>query len=285
MKSLQVYICEKSERYKEQFSFVLSLANCIEQELKNNPNETGFTFDKSDLEDNGFKFMFFETIKIIHANENKYNTYYTKYNKDKKIFDTIGININFKTNNTYYKIAKVLSHELTHAYEDFNRHINNRETLKDFYNRKEEDFGQNTFNYKKTLKPDFEVFRTILNNISKIEQNAYLSELEVELETSNFDIFKYKTFDESRKAALKIIFNNKNSAYKIYLDALDIISNLSKTDKENLKNVYNDINKSNFDANTVYKKVYNVLDKILTKIEKIILEIFTKYYNKRMEQK
>lgn len=284
MKSLQVYICEKLGKFKEQDSFILSIANNIATILDENPYPItkDFTFDEQTLIDNDFKFLFFKNLKIIHANENKYNTYYTKYNDKERIFDIICININLKTNNTYNKLAKTLTHELTHAYDDFTRHINNEEILKDYYNRESK---ENTFNYNKTLKSDNKKYRMLLNNLSEPEKYAYLNELDIELESSNFDIFNYNTFDDAYKGALDIIFKNENSPYKIYLDGLDLMNELAKNNKEIFINVYNDVNNSNLDFDEIYDKLDDELYDILNEIEDKIKELFNKYYNEKMNKK
>lgn len=284
MKSLHVYICEKLGKFEEQDSFILSIANNMATILDENPYPItkDFTFDEQTLIDNDFKFLFFKNLKIIHANENKYNTYYTEYNDKKHIFDIICININLKTNNTYNKLAKTLTHELTHAYDDFTRHINNEEILKDYYNRESK---ENTFNYNKTLKSDNRKYRMLLNNLSEPEKYAYLNELDIELESSNFDIFNYETFDDAYKGALDIIFKNENSPYKIYLDGLDLMTELAKNNKEIFINVYNDVNNSNLDFDEIYDKLDDELYNILNEIEDKIKELFNKYYNEKMNKK
>lgn len=284
MKSLQVYICEKLGKFEEQDSFILSIANIMATILDKNPYPItkDFTFDEQTLVDNDFKFLFFKNLKIIHANENKYNTYYTEYNDKERIFDIICININLKTNNTYNKLAKTLTHELTHAYDDFTRHINNEEILKDYYKR---DSKENTFNYAKTLKSDNKHIRILLNNLSEPEKDAYLNELDIELESSNFNIFDYETFDDAYKGALNIIFKDNNSSYKIYLDGLTLLDNLkTNKDKENFKNVYNDVNNSKLSFDEIYDKVDDDLYNILNEIEEKILELFKDYYNKRINK-
>lgn len=277
MKSLQNYIIEKFGMFKEQDELVLTIANAIYEDIKENGIKLGdeYPFTKKFLEDYDFKFIFFDELYIKYTKNNTaYNLRESKFNEEKYMFDVIEIDIDFKVYNTYPKIAKALTHELLHAYEDLHRRINKVDSLLDIFK-----------GYNKTLKTDNKFYRTLLNNLNKIEQRAYINELTIELEANKFDISKYNTSDEGYFDALE--FFAKNSSYGIYIEGMDVLEKLSTASddkKQEFVNVYNDVYNSNVNFDIIYKRLIKIYKNIINKFKKRISDIFKYYYKKHSEQ-
>lgn len=279
MKSLQTYINEKFGMFKEQDELVLTIANAIHEDIKENGIKLGdeYPFTKNFLEEYDFKFIFFKELYIKYTKNNTaYNLKESKFNEEDCMFDVIEIDIDFKVYNTYPKIARALTHELLHAYEDLNRRINKVDSLQDVFDN---DF------YKKTLKSDNKYYRTLLNNLDKVEQRAYINELSIELETNKFNIFKYSTFTEAYNAAM-MLFATKSS-FKIYIEGHNVLQKLytaSDDKKQEFVNVYNDVYNSNVNFDVIYKRLIKIYSDILNKFRKRILNIFLDYYKKHSEK-
>lgn len=279
MKSLQSYIIEKFGMFKEQDELVLTIANAIYEDIKENGIKLGdeYPFTKNFLEEYDFKFIFFKELYIKYTKNNTaYNLKESKFNEEDCMFDVIEIDIDFKVYNTYPKIARALTHELLHAYEDLQRRINKVDSLQDVFDN---DF------YKKTLKTDNKYYRTLLNNLDKVEQRAYINELPIELEANKFDIFKYNTFEEAYIGAIK--FFATKSSFRIYIEGHNVLQKLYKAsddEKQKFVDVYNDVYNSNVNFDIIYKRLIKIYADILKKFRKRILDIFKDYYKKYSEQ-
>lgn len=279
MKLLELYINESLGKFKGQNTFILKTAKSIYNKLQSIDNIENFKvkLSKQYLQKCGFKFIFFNDIFIKFGYNTQYNLKYSKFDKDNNIMDLVHIEINFYEYDNYQKIARALTHELLHAYEDFNRNLNNKDSLQNAYDKK----------YKKTLSNENIEYGVLLNNITKIEQNAYLNELNIELPTSKFNIFDYNTFDEAFDAAKKKVFIN-SSTVQVYNDVLNKIQEIydgTPEEQDKFTNTYNKINNKNWKFNKIYNKVNNVLIKIFDKIDKRILDIFKEYFDLQMKSK
>lgn len=279
MKGITQYIIERLGKFKEQEELSLSIANGIYSDIQ----ETGLNEDskwkitKEFLEQHDFKFVFFNTlhIKQINKPDAGYNLGQTKFNENENMFDKIEIDIDFRLYNTYPKIARVLTHELLHAYEDLQRRINNKETLDDVFKKG---------SYSKTLKKNYKFYRTMLNNLHDIELRAYMNELTIELEAIEFDINNYATFDEAYKDAF--MWFAKNSSFNTYISGMNTIQKLygaSDKEKQKFVNVYNDVYDSNVNFDIIYKRLIKQYTKILKEYRKRILDIFNDYYKRHSE--
>ena len=279
MKGITQYIIERLGKFKEQDELSLSIANAIYGDIQ----ETGLKKDseweitKEFLEQNNFKFIFFNTLYIKQLNkpDARYNLNQTKFNENENMFDEIEIDIDFRLYNTYPKIARVLTHELLHAYEDLQRRINNKETLDDVFKKG---------SYSKTLKKDHKFYRTMLNNLHDVELRAYMNELTVELEAIEFDIDDYATHDEAYKDAL--IWFAKKTSFNSYILGMNTIQNLygaSNEEKQKFVDVYNDVYDSNVNFDIIYKRLIKQYTKILKEYRKRILDIFNDYYTRHSQ--
>jgi len=173
---------------------------------------------------------YFNTIYINYENLNNDNGQYEmNIDKDNLIdnkFDYITINVNYNLEKE--KIYDKIEHELTHAYDDLQRHINNSDSLyikaiKDKY------YSLNNFISNNDFERDV---KNLLYLLDKSEQNAYLAQFDGILGNK-----KYKNIQQ----AYNKIYDSK--LYKEIKDFTYLVE-------------YND-DKINKDICKLYRKIYN----------------------------
>ena len=274
-------ILEKYGSYIEQKELLIDLTKELYNIIRNNEPENTIQLDKKDL--NEYSNIFFSSLIIHLTNKTGYAPKESNYLASDKIFDKIVIYINVDEYFEYTDILKCLMHEMLHAYNNYKSYISNAEfNLTELTNK-------NTSYYKTIFGGSISVeniCKRILNNIRQWEQNAYISELSVELENNKFDINKYNTAQEAYKAAYEIFKNSDTfvqySTLWSYL--INLNSKGNEKDKKEFEDTYNDINNTLKTFNQIYKKLDGLFNKILKKIESKIPKIFYDYYQQELEK-
>lgn len=218
-----------------------------------------------------FENIFFEELIIIYNTTcNSYYDLSSKYNNDTKLFNQIKIYINNEENKTYNDILVSVVHELTHAWEDYNRRI--KDDKLSLYNL------TNTTNYKELISHinsfnDFsDLCAKILYMFKGFEKNAYLSELSCVLTDTDKKINNYKD-------ALNIFYKtNTFQEYYILYEAFKKFYN-----EHDFVNYYQK-NVENITANKIFKKLNNQFIKVFNKISSIVPKIFYNYCLNKEEQ-
>ena len=239
------------------FSFLVKNKN-------NYKNKIVFVFKNSEF--NGLKNIFFGQLElsiIIDPKNNGNGAYINQYsnlNKNTSLFDKIHTTIFTDTYLSEFEIA--LQHELTHAYEDWNRQLKGdnyfaKKTTTDFYSLLQKNISDD--NVKIFLKDA--LYFTL-----GIERNAFVSELTAFLK-------KNKNVIKSPTDALRILKQNQN--YQTY-KALYVI--ITEYENENIPvdianyitSEYNRICKTNLTTNKVFKKLKHLIQKSINKFDTII---------------
>lgn len=274
-------ILEKYGTYIDQKELIIELAKSIYDIVRNKEPEDIIELDKNDVE--GFSNIFFNKLIIKLTKNTGYLANKSKYSEKDKLFDQVVIDIDTNEYKTYDDIVKCLMHEMLHAYNEYNSYLKNSPTkLKDLTNIKS--------SYSKTIDIEDELSvsdmcKKILNTIRKWEQNAYISELSVELENNRFDLSKYHTTNDAYKAAYDIFTNSDTfRQYSLLWSWLLKLKSDGKEEQEAFANTYNDINSTNLTFNKIFKKIDSQFDKIMLKIESKIPKLFYDYYEEHLKQ-
>lgn len=207
-------------------------------------------------------------IEILYINDDNlilkagYNFRDSKLKNNK--FNPLGLIVNNACIDDK-NIKSILAHELQHAYEDYNRRVNNKLSLYDVvYN------FQFPKNKPGTYKGNKNKLSYILYFIRKVEQNGYISQLNKELKQNRNkfvyidDIYNFiKTTDT---------YDNYSCCIK-WID--DIINVKNKQEQENILqyceelsvykfNTFNQLTKFLItNKNKILKKFYNIVPKII----------------------
>ena len=269
LKSKEYYLNEKYGTYDSEVDFVISLSKYILDDLKES-DSFSYTIKKEDLEEAGFYNIFFKEITIKVGNS--YTTGFintVKYDEKSRLFESILITINNKEYNDFDNLLKVLTHELTHAWEEYGRYINNSELKLSDLSNKESSYVENVF--KKPDNDGEKICKTILYFLTNFEINAYISELSTVLEKEGLEIKDYNDALNHFK---------KTDIWINYSKILDIIENLDEKYKEDFKNYYNRINKTSLTFNKIQKKLLDKCKKVFNKISTLIPKIYYEWYTK-----
>jgi hypothetical protein len=146
------------------------------------------------LIDKGLENIFFKDIVIVYSpTKNSYYNARENFDNDSKLFDEVKIYINSEENRDYKDILTSLVHELTHSWEDYNRHLDGVDSLYKLTNKDSkyaisslEDYNaEEVEDILKELVKKFDYLST------SFERNAYASELRAYLEANREDIHGY----------------------------------------------------------------------------------------------
>ena len=275
-------IFEKNGSYIGQKELLIDLSKEVYNIIRNHEPENTIQLDKNDL--GSYSNIFFNSLVIYLTNKTGYNSKESNYLDNDKLLNKVVIYIDTTEYFEYTEILKCLMHEMLHAYNNYKSYLTNAKfNLTDLTNK-------NSSYYKTIFAKTFsveDVCKRILNNIRQWEQNAYISELSVELENNKFDINKYNTTQEAYKAAYEIF--KKSDAWTQYSTLwkyLMLLNSQNKNSSDRLKfqTIYNRINNSNLTFNQIYKKLDGLFNKILKKIESKVPKIFYDYYQQELEK-
>lgn len=263
------YINEKYGTYDGEVDFVLILSEYIVKDLQES-DSFSYKLNKEDLEEVGFKNIFFKEIiiKIGNSYITGFNDNNIKYDKTGKLFETVIININSKDYNDFDSLTKVLTHELTHAWEEYGRYINNSEL-------KLSELTNNSSKYKDYIASDSitngeKICKTVLYFLTNFEINAYMSELSTILRKENLKIKDYNDALEHFK---------NSDVWTNYSRVLVTLENLKEEYKEDFKNYYNKINNVSLTYNKIQKKLLDTCKKVFNKMSTLIPKIYYDWYS------
>lgn len=274
-------ILERYGSYLGQKELILDLAKEINKVIANNDPEDTFTLNKNYL--NEYSNIFFNELEIKFSNDTAYIPNKSKFIKDDNIFDKVLIHINPRIYNDYKNLAKALMHEILHAWDNYQSYI--KDSKFNLY-----DLTKLGSKYVKTLYNEVDrtpnnICKRICNMVSQLEQNAYLSELTIELDLEKFDVNKYHTTEEAYKAAYEVFINSdiwyQYSGLWDWLNEFKV--NGSSYDKKLFVNEYNEINDTSYNFNKIYHKLDGLFNKILKKMELVIPKIFKDYYDSQQK--
>lgn len=276
-------ISEQYGAYIGQKELIIDLAKEIYSIIRNHEPIDNIKLDKDDI--SGYDNIFFDNLEIQFTNKNTgYIANKSNYNKDKKIFDLVYIEISIKDYSEYKDLVRCIMHEILHAWNNYQSYVKGSQfNLKELTNKNSK-YYKTLFDGSLTVS---NICKRICNNISKIEQNAYLSELSSELDINKFNVKEYSNINDAYNTAYEIF--KKSDVWEQYSALWNYLINLN--DKENNKEekiefekTYNEINSTSLSFNQIYKRLNDQFNKIFKKLEKNVPKIFYDYYEKQMNE-
>ena len=284
MKSLSVFIREQLEnhtdehiilepmRFDERFGLFYGCQEMTEIiikkikyycETKSNEYPNGFGFEMLPKDFNDIDNVFFSVLRIYvtDAFNSTYNPNVTVYNEDahKLEYVEIVINVNGDDNELQSKIE----HELTHAFEDYNRKVFFSKSLREILDE----------NYIKAIKKMSNMNNKLeeiqsarfIHYLNKQEINANMGAFEAALHNKKFD--KYED-------GMKLI--KATNTYKHYEDLAEVLELMieKKLEKEVIDDICNSLRSydeyKNHTNNQIIKNLENRLRKFFKKFNKMI---------------
>ena len=260
------------------------LVKYIYNKIRNYNNET--IYAKENKIDNIE--VFFNKIEIIFDDESGYIPSLSKFNKEQKIFDNIIIKLNKNKNRP--EIIRDLFHELTHAWTDYGFHIKDYPyTLNDIITSKSYVMSMQMSKDYKSLKVTDEnskKFANILLNVAKsgyilnkIEQNAFVSEIQAELLNYEGELL---VFDKFKKMILEL--KEIKNFFNLF-EYLEKINKDSESSQQTFLFLYNNMleNKKFNTFNQLYKYLNNKLAKSFDKISITISKVYCDWVQSQKE--
>ena len=102
---------------------------------------------------------------------------------------------------------------------------------------------------------------------------------------SSFDFSKYSEHKDAYKKAFEIFRNSDTWVqYSTLKEYLTLLKDDSDENKLKFQNAYNNINNTSLSFNKIYKKLNDVFDSILNKINRLIPKLIYDYYQKQMKE-
>lgn len=275
-------IYERYGSYDGQMKFCRDFATMLSEDIQSNLDMDDFryTLNKEEIKDY-YKGLFFDNIHLIcnKTCQTGYQARKSEYNPKTLTFKDVYIYINIKEYNKEKDITVVLTHELTHAYDDWNRHSKEGvETLLDIeknkgYDKLVDKIKSNDFNEK--------IASEMIYTFTSIEKNAYMSELTAEIESIGEKIKDYTYMD-----ALKIFKNS--DTWKRFNQFKEYFMLMNEEEKKVLCDVYREIKKSSKTDNKILKQlkydIQETFDKMCTIIPKIYYYYKEKHSNKEIKK-
>ena len=284
MKSLSVFIREQLEnhtdehiilepmRFDERFGLFYGCQEMTEiiikkikyyWETKSNeyPNVFGFELLPKDFNDIDNVFFSVLRIYVTDAFNSTYNPNVTVYNEDAHKLEYVEIVIN--VNGDDNELQRKIEHELTHAFEDYNRKVFFSKSLREILDE----------NYIKAIKKMSNMNNKLeeiqsarfIHYLNKQEINANMGAFEAALHNKKFD--KYED-------GMKLI--KATNTYKHYEDLAEVLELMieKKLEKEVIDDICNSLRSydeyKNHTNNQIIKNLENRLRKFFKKFNKII---------------
>lgn len=284
MKSLLVFIREQLEnhtdehiilepmRFDERFGLFYGCQEMTEiiikkikyyWETKSNEYPNGFGFEMLPKDFNDIDNVFFSVLRIYVTNafNSTYNPNVTVYNEDvhKLEYVEIVINVNGDDN----ELQRKIEHELTHAFEDYNRKVFFSKSLREILDE----------NYIKAIKKMSNMNNKLeeiqsarfIHYLNKQEINANMGAFEAALHNKKFD--KYED-------GMKLI--KATNIYKHYKDLAEVLELMieKKLEKEVIDDICNCLRSydeyKNHTNSQIIKSLENRLRKFFKKFNKMI---------------
>lgn len=261
--------------YNGQVKFVIDLCKHIIFAVSQDDNAYMFELNKKDL--NEYDNVFFKHITVKY--KPNITTGYAacdNYDEKTKLMNEITICIDRNEYPDYDSLVTCLCHELTHAFNAYNSYIKkSKSTLLSV---------SQDYSYARTLKPTKSgpvmICRRICNNIRKLEQNAYISELGTALETHVNDI---SNFNDALDIFKKTQVWKQYSIFSEYIDAM-IEKKLDDNHINAFCDEYNDINNTTLTNEKVLKRLKQKLQKIFDKMNTLVPKIYYDFYLRHKQQ-
>lgn len=279
-------VLEKYGAYDGQVELVNELVDCIVHSMNNKEDLEKIFLTSKDLEEYAKErkikmTIFFDKLEIVINNSsNMYVPDMSNYDEKNNKFDKVVIYINKKEfgKSPYAPtVASILTHELTHAYEDFKRNEKHLDwTLKDLATDPIYQEAKNMFSKPNDIVEEF--VGRILYTFNNSETNAFCSEF-----TTLLDSIYKKDDVVSYNDALNEF--KKLDYYKNLIKVISTLDNSKKIIQDFIRSYWNDTTGSNFTTNKCMKKLKFIANKKFQKMTEVLPKIYFDWISKKKVNK
>lgn len=271
-------IDEKYGSYEGQLRFTDALSKAILKSIDfDEDTDQSFVIKKDELLEDmpNLQNVFFNNLHIKCSKQKSTAYIQDKTTKDKTNlqFNDVYININIISADNYQELYVSLTHELTHAWEDYQRFVKRCElSLSELVKVGSPYSKMRKHEY---IDPDIDLCKELLYSLTSIEQNAFISEL------SNV-LSKDDKINDYKNALKKFKSSDTWRRYEEIVNLLDYIKKNDDTKTlDSLTKAWNEVYNEDKLSSYVYKKVYNIAIKAYDKIKKLVPKIYFDFYNKQ----
>lgn len=265
-------ISEKHGVYDGLMEFVVAIAEQLAADIDGN-EQVKYELSKEQLIDEEgksfFENIFFDKI-IINASRDNDDTAYlpakSHYVDKTKSLDVVYIKINTKEDNDYDKLVRALAHELTHAYENYKRLLNGKDSLESIVKKGTRYYNAIDISDDGSLE---DTIKKIEYRLTSFEKNAYLTELRVSLEGKKIRDYKQ---------ALSIF--EKTDVWKQYMSIYSIIND-KNVDWQDFCDTYNEEFDTNYTVSKFKKWFTNRVNKVYNKMMKLVPKVYFDCYEEQ----
>lgn len=272
-------VLEKYGAYDGQVELVNELVDCIVHYLEFGKELKRISLSSDNLEKFAKKkkikmTIFFDKLEIIlNSSSNAYMPDMSTYDEKRNKFDKVTIYVDKNEFTSIPSISSILTHELTHAYEDFKRNEKHLDwTLKDL--------GKDPlYNEAKKMlsRPQDEVERLvgrILYTFNKSETNAFYSEFTTLLDS----LYEKDTVVEYSDALDQF---KKTQPYQNLIEIMSVLDNSKEIVKDFITSYWNDSTGSKFSTNKCIKKLKWIANKRFQKMTEVLPKIYFDWVSKK----
>lgn len=275
-------VLEKYGAYDGQVELVNELVDCIVHSFNIRENIKKISLTSKDLEEYAKErkikmTIFFDKLEIIiNSSQNSYLPDLSRYDEEKNRFDKVTIYVNrndLKNNPIAPTISSILTHELTHAYEDFRRNEKHLDwTLKDLA-------GDPLYKEAERMmqKPQDELEEfvgKILYAFNKSETNAFYSEFTTLLDS----LYKKDIVIEYNEALGKF---KETEPYKNIVWVISILNNSHGIISDFIRSYWNNATGDSMTTNKCIKKLKWMANKKFQKMTEILPKIYFDWISKK----
>lgn len=267
-----IYIIERYGSYNCQLKFCKEFADVVIEDMNISNNLSDFNIKYNltrDILKVRYKNLFFKEIDIICNSECQtgYSFKESVFNNKTMEFDKVVIYINIKIYNSKKDITISLMHELTHVWDDLKRHQQPKlvKTLADIHTQ----WYKNIIKKFNSNNGMDKYVAQLIYTFSKIERNAYISELTAVFKT---DVHNKKlSYTEAFETFKNSEAFERFSALKNYLYD-EILLHEGKITTFCI--AFNKLKKTNWSEQKIIKYVKHIIDKTFNKILTVIPKIY-----------
>lgn len=268
------FLIEKHGTYDGLMEFVVAIAVQLADDIKDN-DEVKYELSKDQLIDEEgkefFQNIFFDKI-IIDSSKSNSNTAYlpnkSHYDKINKSLDLVYIKIDIKEENTYDKLVRALSHELTHAYENYKRQLNGKNSLLSLVSNNTKYYKAIHYNNDGSFD---DCIKSMEYYLTSFEKNAFLTEFRASLEGKK--IRDYKDALENFK---------KTEIWQQYNGLHNLVN--SDIDWQDFCDTYNEEFDTDYSVSKFKKWIITRIEKTYRKMLKLIPKVYFDYYDEQKKK-
>lgn len=263
------FLIERHGSYDGLMEFVVAIATQLAEDIKGN-DEVKYELSKKDLIDEEgkefFQNVFFDKIMIdssISNNSTAYLSNKSHYDEKSKLLDLIYIKIDSKEENTYDKLVRALAHELTHAYENYKRLLQGKDSLSSLVSRDTKYYKAIHYNNDGSFE---DCVKSMEYYLTSFEKNAFLTEFRASLEGKKIRDYK-DALEDFKKTEIWQQYNGLHNLMKNDIDWQDFCD------------TYNEEFDTDYSPSRFKKWITNRIEKTYQKMMRLIPKVYFDYYD------